>query len=81
MRRHGDFIRVRVSHPRGTGNFYAPRVRKVSGQAVFADGGAISRILLRDAPSQRFRQQHGSVAVTFKLRNHRHISLGCGIAE
>lgn len=39
LRDNGQFTRVRVSHPRGDGNFYAPRVRQVRG-ATFGGGDA-----------------------------------------
>jgi hypothetical protein len=84
LRDNGEFTRVRVSHPRGTGNFYAPRVRKVSGWAFYGGAGAIGRWPLSDAPSQRIKSARGggkvpllSVSVTFSLRNGKHIAMSC----
>jgi hypothetical protein len=88
LRDNGDFTRVRVSHPRGEGNFYAPRVVRVAGGAFGAGeatenlGGGVWRDKRRSLPPS-FRTESTSVYSTvgvgaaFTLRNGKSIRLTC----
>jgi hypothetical protein len=93
MRDNGDFTRVRVSHPRGSGNFYAPKVRRVEGAIAWtgdtpppsSDGGqlgggaSIERVHTL-SPSFRAPTATGatvSLSARFILRSGKSIPLSC----
>lgn len=93
LRDNGQFTRVRVSHPRGDGNFYAPRVRQVRG-ATFGggdapppdeNGGQIGGGVWRErerslGPTFRTESSVGGfvgVSAMFKLRSGHSIRLTC----
>lgn len=94
IRDRGSFSRVRVSHPRGTGNFYEPKVRWTRHDAGQIGGGvsrppaALTASTAVDAddsnqnkPSFRipFEGPGTGVVVLFKLRNGHRVSLYCGV--
>ena len=71
------FIRVRVSHPRGEGNFTEPRVQRVA--LIAFQEGPMSRsrgMQFGDRPVYRL-QHANAVDVKFTLRNGRTVSLFC----
>lgn len=96
LRDNGRFTRVRVSHPDGKGNFYAPRVVRVDASRGFVGdapppnpdgsqlgGGAFRTRSQSVGPSFRAPSATGGsmdVAATFKLRNGKSIRLGCGLS-
>lgn len=77
LRVEDRFMRVRVSHPRGTGNFHQPRVERV--RLMAAGVSPISRTRSThhgDSPTYRLRNAN-AVDVKFILRNDRTIGLSC----
>ena len=77
LRVEDRFMRVRVSHPRGTGNFKQPRVERV--RLVASQVSPIDRTRgtrYRDSPVYRLRNAN-AVDVKFTLRNDRTIGLSC----
>ncbi|MBA3745216.1 hypothetical protein [Sporichthya sp.] len=95
LRDNGRFTRVRVSHPDGKGNFYAPKVQRVEGARGFTGdapppnpdgsqiGGGASRDRLHAVkPSFRAPSATGgtvSVSATFHLRSGKSVTVGCGL--
>lgn len=83
IRDEGDTGRVRVSHPRGKGNFREPRVaRTVTGVRYTGDGvgGGVAQLAYGNDPSFRTDTKFdGKVQVitAFKLRNGKTINLTC----
>lgn len=93
MRDNGEFTRVRVSHPRGNGNFYAPKVRRVEGAVAWtgdtpppsSDGGQLGGgawIERTHALSPSFRAPSAtggtvSLSARFVLRSGKSIPLSC----
>lgn len=70
-------MRVRVSHPRGTGNFEQPRVARVRLTASQVSPNSISRgKVFGDSPVYRLRNAN-AVDVRFSLKNGRRIGLSC----
>lgn len=81
IRDEGSTGRVRVSHPRGTGNFKEPRVaRTTTGVRYTGDGGGVAQLAYGNSPSFRTDTEYdGKVQVitAFKLRNGKTINLSC----
>jgi hypothetical protein len=70
-------MRVRVSHPRGTGNFKQPRVERVRLTAFEATPNTLSRgARYGDSAVYRLRNAN-AVNLKFTLRNDRSIGLSC----
>jgi hypothetical protein len=72
--RSKDLLRVRVSHPDGTGNFREPRVRRVIHVVVSTEnghGGLSEKVYRTDRPVYRFDLPHRDFAVfvTWRLTN------------
>lgn len=77
LRVEDRFMRVRVSHPRGTGNFKQPRVERV--RLVAFQVSPLDRTRgtrYGDSPVYRLRKAN-AVDVKFILRNGRTIGLSC----
>lgn len=78
-----DYTRVRLSHPRGRGNFDNNKVKRVDGVVDTDSGTANSRdYRMGLAPSHRLGEAAGNgvtvnVLLTFKLRNGKSINLDC----
>lgn len=81
IRDEGDTGRVRLSHPRGKGNFREPAVRKIASAVRYAGpSGGVGLFSHHNDPSYRTRTPNeGSVTVlaTFLLRNGKKISMTC----
>lgn len=82
IRDDGDTARIRVSHPRGKGNFRHPDVRRTfTGVLTFGDSaGGISRSPYGNDPSFRVESPAGMstrVTTAFKLRNGKTIHMSC----
>ena len=77
LRVEDRFMRVRVSHPRGTGNFKQPRVELVRLIAFGLSPTSRTRgTPYGDSPAYRLRNAN-AVDVKFTLRNGRSIGLSC----
>lgn len=77
LRMEDRFMRVRVSHPRGTGNFTQRRVERVRLTAFRVSPIDRTRgTQYGDSPVYRLRKAN-AVDVKFALRNGRSISLSC----
>ena len=77
LRVEDEFMRVRVSHPRGTGNFLNRRVERVRLTAFEASSMTITRgARFGDRPVYRLRNAN-AVDVRFFLRNDRRINVSC----
>lgn len=80
LRDNGRFTRVRVSHPRGEGNFREPKVGRVD---VSSSGGDEWRDrMISVGPSFRLPSASGPGALAhvsgdFRLTNGHKITLGC----
>lgn len=77
LRVEGSRMRVRVSHPRGTGNFENRHVKRVV--LIAFRSGPVSRsrgVRLGDAPVYRLRHLN-AVDVKFVLRSGRHTWVSC----
>lgn len=95
MHDNGRFTRIRVSHPRGRGDFHEPRLHHVVGAVSWVsspppgpDGGQISGAARdrqhRLAPSFRSISvadgySHVDVSAIFKLDNGKAIRLSCSL--
>lgn len=93
MRDNGDFSRIRISHPRGSGNFHAPKVRRVQGAIAWtgdtpppsSDGGQVgggASIERTHTLSPSFRAPSAtgatvSLVARFILRSGKSIPLTC----
>lgn len=83
IRDEGDTGRVRLSHPRGTGNFHEPRVKRiVSGVRHVGPGDAGGASVDAHGNDPSYRTDTGRVGetqilATFYLRNGRAINMVC----
>lgn len=72
LRKEATFTRMRVSHPRGKGNFYEPRVRRVEGPGSGQPIGPSFRI-----PATPGDNETVIVFARFELRSGESIRLVC----
>lgn len=81
IRDEGATGRVRVSHPRGKGNFREPRVARTSTLVRYTgDGGGVQQLTYGNDPSFRTDTSFDGrvqVVTAFKLRNGKTINLTC----